>query len=338
MQERFHDDKLWQGIQIDTASRSVIIERLSMILQTDRDSHASQTALLIHHLSPSDKQNILKWIDLATKSVPTEIRDHSTRLESLIRERREIEENLSRIPPEEALSPIVANLNKLHQRLGELNREISQQEEHARKLDFALAENERDLAKHDEELRQIDANETEVLLGKKAQNVLVKFSRSLRENKMQEVSEQFVEAFNRLSTKKSLISRIHIDSATSTITLRRRNGTNVRKESLSAGEKQIYAVAMLIALAKVSGKPLPFIIDTPLARLDSEHRSNLVSNFLPSVSHQVVVFSTDTEIDRSYFDQLQPHVNRAYRLAYDETRNCSIAQSGYFWKPMEAVA
>jgi DNA sulfur modification protein DndD len=338
MQEKFRDDKLWEGIQIDPASRNIIIERLSMIVQTERNSLASQTTHLIHHVSASDKQNILKWIDLAALSVPTEIRDRSNRLESLIRERREIEENLSRIPPEEALSPIVANLNKLHQRLGELNREISQQDELARKLDFAMAENERDSAKHEEELKQIEANETQVMLGEKAQRVLAKFSKALQESKIQEVSEQFVEAFNRLSTKKSLISRIHIATGTNTITLRRRNGTNVRKESLSAGEKQVYAVAMLIALAKVSRKPLPFIIDTPLARLDSEHRSNLVSNFLPSVSHQVIIFSTDTEIDRDYFDQLQPHVNRAYRLVYDETRNCSIEQSGYFWKPMEAAA
>jgi DNA sulfur modification protein DndD len=338
VQERFRDDEFWQGVQVDPGTRSMIIERLSRILQTDGNSLGNQTDLLIHHVSASDKQNILKWMDLADNSVPTEMRDHSRRLESLIRERREIEENVSRIPPEEALSPIVANLNMLHQQLGELNREIKQQEEHARKLDFAIAQNERDSAKHKEELKQIEVNETQVRLGKKALNVLAKFSKSLRDNKIQEVSEQFVEAFNRLSTKKSLISRIQIATATGTITLRRRNGTNVHKESLSAGEKQIYAVAMLIALAKVSGKPLPFIIDTPLARLDSEHRSNLVSNFLPSVSHQVIVFSTDTEIDRSYFDQLQPHVNRAYRLVYDETRNCSTGQFGYFWKPMEATA
>ncbi|MCK5869492.1 MAG: hypothetical protein KAG45_02400 [Methyloprofundus sp.] len=77
-------------------------------------------------------------------------------------------------------------------------------------------------------------------------------------------------------------------------------GNEIPKESLSAGERQIYAIAMLDALAKTSSRKLPMIIDTPLGRLDSKHRKKLVENYFPSASHQVIILSTDTEIGKTY--------------------------------------
>ena len=36
----------------------------------------------------------------------------------------------------------------------------------------------------------------------------------------------------------------------------------------SAGEEQIFALSLIAAIAKVSGTKVPFVMDTPLARLD----------------------------------------------------------------------
>ena len=68
------------------------------------------------------------------------------------------------------------------------------------------------------------------------------------------------------------------------------------------------ATAVLWALAKTSGRPLPFMIDTPLARLDSNHRNNLVEKFFPIVSHQILIFSTDEEIKNQYYEKLKPYM------------------------------
>jgi DNA sulfur modification protein DndD len=101
---------------------------------------------------------------------------------------------------------------------------------------------------------------------------------------------------------------------------------------LSAGEKQIYAISMLWALGKTSGRPLPIIIDTPLARLDSDHRRLLVENYFPLASHQVIILSTDTEVDQGYFEELRPAVARAYHLDFDQTENSTTVKQGYFWR------
>ena len=99
-----------------------------------------------------------------------------------------------------------------------------------------------------------------------------------------------------------------------------------------AGEKQIYAISMLWALAKTSGRPLPVIIDTPLGRLDSDHRKLLVERYFPFASHQMLILSTDTEVDQQYFAELQPGVSQAYHLEFDPEEHQSLVSSGYFWK------
>ena len=89
-----------------------------------------------------------------------------------------------------------------------------------------------------------------------------------------------------------------------------------RKLHSRRGEKQLFAQAMLKALAEVSGRKLPMIIDTPLARLDSIHRDRLVENFYPTASHQVIILSTDTEIDISYKEKLTPYLAQSYLLNF----------------------
>ena len=107
-------------------------------------------------------------------------------------------------------------------------------------------------------------------------------------------------------------------------------GKEISKQSLSAGEKQIYAIAMLWALAKTSGRNLPMIIDTPLGRLDREHRDNLMKYYFPHVSHQVIILSTDTEIDEQYVHQLKNNISEVYLLDYNESKGFTEVKTQYF--------
>ncbi len=83
---------------------------------------------------------------------------------------------------------------------------------------------------------------------------------------------------------------------------------------MKAGEQQMFAIATLWALREVSGRPLPVIIDTPLSRLDDDHRRAMLAEFMPQVAQQVIVLATTTEFDEETFAFLQPAVSRAYLL------------------------
>ena len=136
--------------------------------------------------------------------------------------------------------------------------------------------------------------------------------------------------FEYLSQKQGIITSISIDPKTLDITLSDYNGGILLKDQLSAGEKQMFAISILWGLAISSGYKLPVIIDTPMARLDSEHRSNFINRYLPNASSQVIVLSTDEEINGKYLDDIKEYVNTSYLLVYDEADKSSSIQSGYF--------
>jgi DNA sulfur modification protein DndD len=143
--------------------------------------------------------------------------------------------------------------------------------------------------------------------------------------------EGFVlDSFRQLLRKESLVTGLRIDPETFELELRGRNARAVTAERLSAGERQLLAIAMIWGLARASGRPLPTIIDTPLGRLDAEHRSRLVTRYFPFASHQVMLLSTDEEITRRYYQQLRPSIGRTYRLRFDEGEGRTIVEDGYF--------
>jgi DNA sulfur modification protein DndD len=168
-------------------------------------------------------------------------------------------------------------------------------------------------------------------LAARTRTTMQEFLRRATERKIDRLSGLITESFRYLLRKKSMVERILIDPATFAITLYDREGQALAKERLSEGEKQIFAIAVLWGLARASNRPLPAVIDTPMARLDATHRRNLVERYFPSASHQVVILSTDTEVDRDYYQALQPHIARAYHLNYDEDQRVSAAEEGYFW-------
>lgn len=148
--------------------------------------------------------------------------------------------------------------------------------------------------------------------------------------------EEFVaDALKTLLRKDGLIGGLKIDPESFSLELQDRTGNDLSPQRLSAGERQIVALALLWGLARAAGRPLPVVIDTPLGRLDSSHRHLIVERYLPRASHQVLVLSTDTEIEGSVLAALAPYVGHQYLLSYDETSDATAVQQGYF---IEGVA
>lgn len=104
----------------------------------------------------------------------------------------------------------------------------------------------------------------------------------------------------------------------------------VPNSSLSAGERQLMVISLLWALAICSRKELPVIIDTPLSRLDSNHRASLVTTYFPQASKQTIILSTDSEIDHRYYELMKDNVGDEYTLVYDDKKKCSTIRQGYF--------
>ncbi|WP_062526634.1 DNA sulfur modification protein DndD [Demequina rhizosphaerae] len=149
---------------------------------------------------------------------------------------------------------------------------------------------------------------------------------------LERIANLIHEALGMLLRKDHLITGVRIDPDSHTIELAGSNGGPLPAKDLSAGERQLLAVALLWGLARAAGQPLPVIVDTPLGRLDGSHRAHLLDRYFPNASHQVVLLSTDTEIDEAAFERMESHVGRSYRLVFDIDANATRVEEGYFWK------
>ena len=167
----------------------------------------------------------------------------------------------------------------------------------------------------------------------KVQETLKIFKERLTLKKLNKLETEVKDCFLYLLHKSNLINRVTIDSDRFKLKLYDTNGQLFPKQRLSAGEKQLLAIAFLWGLARVSGRNLPVAIDTPLGRLDSSHRHNLVERYFPSASHQVILLSTDTEIGEKEVNMLreQDVISQEYLLKYDSNKRQTTVESGYFW-------
>lgn len=252
------------------------------------------------------------------------------RFTNLNQEKEATEFSIARAENAEDSNAYLDELLHKERKLGELDLILNQKEEDVRKINWDVVTAERNLKAASEAVAEFTLQNHKNSLAAKGIKALIEFETALLEQKINQVRQNFVEIFNSLLRKRNFITDLQIDPKSFNTHLIKTNGKVVEKSALSAGEKQIYAIAMLWSLAKTSGRHLPMIVDTPLGRLDREHRDNLMKFYFPHVSHQVIILSTDTEIDDLYVNQLDEFISESYLLEYNHELGSTQALPGYF--------
>lgn len=102
------------------------------------------------------------------------------------------------------------------------------------------------------------------------------------------------------------------------------------KQQLSAGEKQVFIMALYQALSKLNKVSVPYLIDTPFARIDNEHRQNILNNFFMQLKGQIIILSTDEEIAGPHKESIDSAISNCYLLQHTDNRGTVIAGNSYF--------
>ena len=102
------------------------------------------------------------------------------------------------------------------------------------------------------------------------------------------------------------------------------------EQHFSAGEQQIFVMALYQALTEIRTSELPFVIDTPLARIDSEHRKNILEHFFAKLPGQVIILSTDEEIEKEGMSVLQEKISDMYLIEHQIEGASTVKKNSYF--------
>ncbi|GAB40090.1 DNA sulfur modification protein DndD [Gordonia sputi] len=309
-----------------------IVETVSDLLARDRSRLSAASGSPIQGLvSPSVVEGIVRsHLPSAHRRLKAVIERRSALREELDQSERALEA----IPDPEAVAVYRLARDDAQVAVHRAEASLNQAEEQLR-----LARNERaradaayesalDKAAH----ANLQADDTRRLVehAERAQVTLSRLRTVATQRHLTKISQLVLEALATLLRKDRLVGAVDIDPETYDVRLTSPDGSPLPANDLSAGERQLLAVALLWGLARASGQPLPVVIDTPLGRLDGTHRQHLLDRYFPHASHQVILLSTDTEIDADAYARIASRVGRAYRLEFHSDTNSTTIENGYF--------
>ena len=174
-----------------------------------------------------------------------------------------------------------------------------------------------------------DSAERTIKYSNMALSILDRYQVELQKRKTDILAETITSCYKKLANQKNLINKIVMEADSLAIKYLSEEGKEVTQDSLSAGEQQLMVISILWALAICSKKKLPVIIDTPLSRLDSLHRTALINTYFPNAGEQTIILSTDSEIDSTYYGLMKENVGDEFTLKYDEKTKSTSIERGY---------
>lgn len=317
-----------------SAERMSELERRIYRLLKEGDSRSNVVKVL--DLSDRDAARVLNKIESLEHSdifLLQPLLDEANQLEGQIRQIEAVTQGTSLTESErELFEQLQAEMESCSTQIGRKTEQLRLIEEDILAMDKRIGEIEVEIEKLYEKHNVSKEKADFISECDSIASVLNQFVVRLRKNKVHLLQERTFEMYRLLSSRSGLIKDIVIDDKTYEIRITDRNGHDIRKSGLSAGEKEVFAVSLLWGLAQTSELKLPIIIDTPLSRLDSTHRDNIVNNYFPNAGEQVVILSTDTEIDNDYYRSLKTHLSGAGSLEFDQRQELTTFRPGYFWE------
>jgi len=336
--ERISDElttpEFWADVGVDVDSKAkqkVLAKVASTLSQAVQIPNIAEEEVILR-VSEQDRQALLNWIELSTTQVPQEFCQAIDRLDKLEQELEQVSKEMLLVPADETLEPLVKALHQLNRELGGLQKTAADLEKKIKSLNYKLEQMGYQRERLRRQIVEQERNDHRVQLVGKTQLVLEEYAKDLQQEKIDLLEKKLVARFNDLCRKGDLVDAIEIDPETLEMILYRQEQPFEFKR-LSAGERQLLAMATMWALKEASGVPMPVIIDTPLGRLDSDHRLSVVQNYFPRASHQVVLLATDAEVDGQMLTWLAPAISRAYHLDYDASQGKTVVREDVLAAP-----
>ena len=195
------------------------------------------------------------------------------------------------------LANVAKEYKEISLKIGEMRGEIRSKDFEAAKVRAFISETEEQISNM-QSLTNVDSKlnkRLELIL--MVRKIILEYAAKRRDSLAKPLEEGFSEGFRLLSRKSESVKDVRISTKDYSpfIEMEGYSG-NWLDRDLSATEKQHVGLSMLYAISKLSRIPLPIVVDTPVSRMDKEHKGWSVTRFYPQLSHQVIVLTTSDDL------------------------------------------
>lgn len=186
------------------------------------------------------------------------------------------------------------------------------------------------LKKVNDEIYRLIKKKASFIETEKIINISRRYQEKQLRKKLQDAEYFSTYMFKNLLRKKQFVSRILINPQSFNITLIDHDNKIINKDILSAGEKELLILSIIWGTIKASKKQLPFVLDTLLGRLDLEHKHSVITKLVPNFGKQIIILSTDSELDEKLYLESLPFTSNEYTLNYDTSKKQTFIENHYF--------
>lgn len=264
-----------------------------------------------------------------------ELTDAKTRADAV---RGRVKEKLNTMGDSDATQTIQTEMNSVREQVGAVKaklEEVQRDIEHENKV---LQEIEGEITILDRECEKSGRGRQKEEVSKQYERAIEEYIGKAASQKAEEVEVGLNDLFMSMANCRDFIRQVRLNPHSYELQVYDTNGRERPIEAaLSAGQAQVLAMSFVAALAKASGRILPFIIDTPLGRLDVNHRRDVTKEFFMKCGPQAILLSTPTEINNCVYDEVEldlldmllPKLARAYTLVQTGPEE-TVLEESYF--------
>ncbi|AYA76007.1 DNA sulfur modification protein DndD [Bacillus sp. Y1] len=241
-----------------------------------------------------------------------------------LREKLKISDNSSEF------NEMLNRMEELNQLVAKVSLNLDDLDKSSSEVETKLKEVSTVIESYDSKIREQEKTKNAFEESQKIISLSQKFRKLQIQKKLQQVQIQATNMLKSMLRKHNYIYSIRIDPETFDVLLFDENRERIEKSTLSAGEKQILLLSIIWAIFKCSGRRVPFIFDTLLGRLDKIHKESILKELIPVCGEQVIILSTDTEIDQHHYEIITSHLAKEYTLLFNVTDKTTSVEDHYF--------
>lgn len=182
---------------------------------------------------------------------------------------------------------------------------------------------EKEIQKARKEQKKGELLSTKLDLAQRSAEAIAEMYQAFADDMRGRIESKTKEIFRRLVWKESHFRDIQLGSDFN-LEVIDRYGLPARPE-LSAGERQVLSLSFITAMSRISEEEAPLVMDTPFGRLSSQHREN-ITQYLPDLTDQLVLFVTDEELRDQARINLDPRIGEEYRLNFNTQTSCTVIE------------
>lgn len=250
-----------------------------------------------------------------------------SKYDEILDEIKQLEYEITDLPTSEQTNKQDKECKELASKVDTIDSMLKEIDDKVHIIDERLIKCEQELQELRFQIRRNREIKTRLEVGELVLSLYGEFVSQLRLEKAKAIQQRSEDMFHKLTHKEANKFKFSIDEETFALSLLRLDGTHRPKRLLSEAEKQIYGLAVTFALGTSSIREFGFMIDSPFGKLDKKHRKNVIHEFIPVVSSQVILLSHDEEIRPEYREELLPYTAKEYTIKYNG--NNAMILEGY---------